>query len=52
MLASLKVRLIVGNKLGLETRTMCNILYKHVPPALIQLLLVLLPLSNQSVLNR
>ena len=52
MLASLEIGLIVGNELGLETRSMYDILDKHVPPALIQLLLVLLTLPNQSLFHR
>jgi hypothetical protein len=52
MLATLEVGLIVGNELGLETRSMYDILDKHVPPSLIQLLFVLLTLPNQSLLHR
>ena len=52
MLATLEVGLIVGNEFGLESRSMCDILDKHVPPALIQLLLVLLALPNQSLFHR
>ena len=52
MLPTLEVGLIVGNELGLETRSMHDILDQHVPPALIQLLLILLALPNQSLLHR
>lgn len=52
MLASLEIGFIVGNEFGLETRSMHDILDQHVPPALIQLLLVLLALPNQSLLHR
>jgi hypothetical protein len=52
MLAPLKIGLIVCNEFGLESRSMCDILDQHVPPALIQLLLVLLALPNQSLFHR
>jgi hypothetical protein len=52
VLPTLEVGLIVGNELGLETRSMHDILDQHVPPALIQLLLILLALPNQSLLHR
>lgn len=52
MIATLEVGLIVGNELGLEARSICDILNQHVPPALIQLLLVLLALPYQSLLHR
>jgi hypothetical protein len=52
VIATLEVGLIVGNELGLEARSICDILNQHVPPALIQLLLVLLALPYQSLLHR